>query len=61
MTEGHRALLAQPIALRNRLAHDYPDDPAKQAEIINRAWSAVPTAKSMLTALLAFVARECLA
>ena len=30
------------VAIRNRIAHSYPDDPARQAENLNAAYEAVP-------------------
>ena len=47
--------------LRNKLAHDYPNDPAKQAERLNDAYGAAPDLLRILDAIRGHVTAKGLA
>ena len=52
---------ADAVRVRNTLAHEYPLNPAKQAEQVNSAWAAIPTLLETLEAVHKFVDQEGLA
>jgi hypothetical protein len=52
------AAFAALAELRNKLAHDYPNDPVKQAERLNAAWEAAPQLTAIADGLLAYAARK---
>jgi uncharacterized protein YutE (UPF0331/DUF86 family) len=44
--------------LRNKLAHNYPDDPEKQSERLNAVWHAVADLLQVMNAILTFMERK---
>jgi uncharacterized protein YutE (UPF0331/DUF86 family) len=46
------------VAIRNRLAHNYPDDPDRQARNLNEAFAAVPDLLAAYAAIRQYLQRR---
>lgn len=44
--------------LRNKMAHNYPDDPEKQSERLNMVWRAVPNLLHVMNSIMVFMEQK---